>query len=963
MGVNEEIDKLRNEVSALKKEINRLCKILNNAGIKYDIEEENDNLNILNENITKEHIMLFYSLFKGRKDVYSKRSVRKDGKAAYYPVCDNFWKYGVCPRCEQKKVKCSECENKKWTPLTQTALYNHLMGFKENCSDVIGVYPMLEGDKCNFLVFDFDNHSEEVDTQWIEEVNIMRKICDDNGISIIVERSRSGKGAHIWMFFEKPVEALKARRFGDALITKGAETISLKNFRYYDRMIPAQDYLADGGLGNLIALPLQGQALKNGNSAFVNENWKPYKDQWEVLKNVKKISEKFIDEKIAQWSKLSETTVYRNDEKDKPWKASVTGISKDDVSGKVEITIANRLYINKDNLKPRLENRIRKLAAFSNREFYKNQAMGFSNNNIPRIIYCGEDIDNYIAIPRGCIEDLKNLLDGADIDYTITDERNEGKEIHVEFKGQLFDEQQKAVEVMLKYDYGILSAATAFGKTVVGAYLVAERKVNTLILVHNKEIMNNWTEDFEKFLNIDEPLPDYKTKTGRIKTRKSIIGKMYGGHNSVTGIIDVVMISSLGKPGEINSLVKNYGMVIMDECHHGGAHIAENVLKEVNAKYIYGMTATPKRNDGHEQRVYMQLGNIRYRFTAKDKALLQQIRHYVFPRFTRLAGVGKEWNINEAYKAVISSESRNKMIINDALDCVNIGRTPIIITRFKEHTELLNKMLEGKADNILILTGGKSNRERTALREKIKSVPENESLVIVATGQYIGEGFNYPRLDTMLLATPIAWAGSVEQYAGRLHRDYAGKSEVIIYDYVDCYVRVLEKMYHKRLRAYKNIGYEICTDMADKKQEVNSIFDFNNYIHVFQNDIQEAVSEIVISSPGLNKNKVNSFCELVNKITGKKIDITVVTLSPESYPASRIDITKKLIDCLVSIGINVVTCGKIYAHFAVIDKEIVWYGSMNLLSREKEDDSMLRVVNKEIAEEFYEMAAVINNIK
>lgn len=953
MDRDKEIDNLKYEIKILNEEIDRLHKILDSAGIKYDAGEK---VNIADVIITKEHIKLFYSLFKGRKDVYSKRTVRKDGKAAYYPVCNNFWEYGICPRCEQKKIKCSKCENKSWALLTQTAIYNHLSGNKEDCSDVIGIYPMLADDKCNFLVFDFDNHNDiDENTEWIEEVNAVRKICSENNVNILVERSRSGKGAHIWMFFEETIDAVVARKFGSALLTKGSETVNLKNFKYYDRMIPTQDYLTEGGLGNLIALPLQGQAVKKGNSVFVDENWQPYKNQWDILRSVKRISKSFIDEKIIEWSKngvlgvLSES----NAEMDKPCKRNK--IDNSGVKGNVEIILANQIYINKDNLKPRLQNRIRRLVAFSNPEFYKNQAMGFSVFDCPRIIYCGEDIDNYISIPRGCFEELSELLNEGNIEFKVSDERSTGRAIDVSFNGELYTEQKKAVNKMLKYDYGILGAATAFGKTVVGAYLVAQRKVNTLVLVHNKEIMNNWIEDFNKFLEINEELPNYITKTGRTKIRKSLIGKMYGGHNSVTGIIDIAMISSLGKPENINDIVKNYGMVIMDECHHGGAVIAESVLREVNAKYVYGMTATPKRNDGQEKKVYMQLGPVRYRFTAKEKAELQGIKHYVYPRFTRLVNIGSEWKINEAYKAVVTSEIRNKMIIDDAVDCINRGRTPIIITKFKEHAEILKRSLENKANNIFLLQGGRGNKERDRIRKAMQNVPKDESLIVVAIGQYIGEGFNLPRLDTMLLAVPIAWSGNVEQYAGRLHRDYEGKDDVIIYDYVDSHIRVLEKMYYKRLRAYKNIGYEIYNAVNDKKQKVNSIFDYKNYISVFEKDIEEADNEIVISSPGLNKNKVIRFCGLVKEKQEKGVKVSILTLSSDIYPESRKAITKDLINKLIENGIHVKSNENVHEHFAVIDKETVWYGSVNLLSREKEDDNIMRIVSKEIGEELLEI--------
>lgn len=467
-----------------------------------------------------------------------------------------------------------------------------------------------------------ETEGDNIDNEWIDEVNAMREICEENHVDVLVERSRSGKGAHIWLFFEDPIPAFIARKFGTVLLTKGAESVNQKNFKSYDRMIPMQDHMPEGGksggegLGNLIALPLQGQALKEGNSAFINKEWNAYPNQWFQLQSVKKISKDFIEEKIKEWGADGPLGTLSDDmsgeatidvDKTKPWERKKLQFDKTDIAGSLKLTLANQIFIKTDNIKARMQNQIRRLAAFSNPEFYKNQAMGFSTQGIPRIISCGCDVDHYICISRGCGEKLAEKLTEAGIHYKIDDYREKGKNIQIEFKGELYPEQKKAAFKMLEHDNGILSAATAFGKTAVGAYFVSERKVNTLVLVHNTEIMKNWVEDFEKFLSIDVEPPEYATKKGRVKRRKNIIGRLYAGHNSITGIIDVAMISSLGKKGEINQLVKDYGMVIMDECHHAGSQTSEEVLKEVNAQYVYGLTATPKRDDGQEQKILCSL--------------------------------------------------------------------------------------------------------------------------------------------------------------------------------------------------------------------------------------------------------------------------------------------------------------------------------------------------------------------
>lgn len=993
-----EIKLLQQKIVYLESRISYLQRLLDDANIPYKSEHEQDNgtlrtetcstagnqgAGIIKETITKRHVHFFYSYFKGRSDVYSKRAGKpnkKTGKTGYYTQCFNFWKDGICPKKSGTQTKCSDCKNQRYKKLTGDDLFKHLIGEKEDCSDVIGIYPMLPDETCNFLVFDFDNHDDDnllddganMDNTWMEEVNAMRQICCNNAVDVLVERSRSGKGAHIWIFFEEPLPVATARRFGETLLTKGAESVNLKSFQYYDRMLPMQDHMPAGGLGNLVALPLQGQALKNGNSAFIDEEWNAYPNQWEKLGNVKKLSRELVEKCIKEWgeegvlgilsadinendAESMETDVTKRKSKEKPWEKK-RRFHRSDVEGTLDITFANQIFIEVSHVKSRMQNQIRRLAAFSNPEFYKNQAMGFSVKGTPRIISCCSDVDDYICIPRGCEKKLIQELENADIEYVINDCRNEGRRIKVNFVGKLYPEQKTAAEKMLENDNGVLHAATAFGKTAVGAFLVAKRKVNTLVLVHNKEIMKNWVEDFEKFLEIDEEPPEYTTPTGRIKKRKSAIGRLDAAHNSVTGLIDIVMISSLGRAGEIHELVKNYGLVIMDECHHAAAQTAQEVLQEINAKYVYGLTATPKRDDGQEQKIFMQFGPVRYRYTAKDRAKKQGIGHYVYPRFTRLVSTetGKI-TMADANKLIVNSDVRNRQIIDDVIQCLEQDRTPLVITKNREHASFLYNSLKDKTDHIFLLRGGRSAKERDALREQMKVVPKEETIVLVATGQYIGEGFNYPRLDTMMLTMPISWEGNVEQYSGRLHRDYETKKEVIIYDYVDTHIKVLENMYHKRLRTYKKIGYHICKDLISVKQETNAIFDKESYKEIYEKDLQEASHEIVISSPGLNEAKVKRLISLTKQIQEKGVKIVVLTLKPEVYPENHIEAERKLVSELQNVGIWIELRETMHEHYAVLDGEIVWYGSMNLLSREKEEDNLMRVVSKEIALELLGM--------
>ncbi len=718
-------------------------------------------------------------------------------------------------------------------------------------------------------------------------------------------------------------------------------------------MLPAQEQMPEGGLGNLIALPLQGMALREGNSAFVDENWRPYKDQWARLQQIARLSPDFIRAGIQAWGaagELGAVSRLESIEAAQPWKKREFVLHREDVEGQLKMVDSCMLYVRTDNLRPRFCNTLRRLASFRNPLFFRNRAMGLSVKGISSIIPCFDEDEAYIGIPRGKREQVLELCRDADIPLQCEDLRNDGRAISVEFTAQLYPEQQRAAEAMLQHDIGILQAATAFGKTAVGAYLIAACKVNTLVLVHNREILKNWVEDLQKFLCINEPMPEFTTPGGRTRKRKSHIGRLFAAHCSVGGLIDVAMVTSLGAAEDISPLVREYGMVIMDECHHGAAYQANTVLNRVNARFVYGLTATPKRDDGMEQKVLMAFGPIRYRFTARQRAESQNVHHAVYPRFTRFCAVGEDLRIQELYKQVIGDAVRNELIINDILEAVASGRTPLVLTKFKAHAEFLLSALTGKVQHLFLLQGGRNTKEREEVRRRLLAVPPTEPVAVVAIGQYIGEGFNYPRLDTMMLAAPIAWEGNVEQYAGRLHRDYEGKREVIIYDYVDIRVRVFDRMYAKRLRTYKRIGYSLYKPMPlfEAVAAGGCFYESAAFERPLEKDVLEAQEEIVLSSTTLNRKGVKWFLELLAERVDKPLRVSVLTLEPSVFP-ERADEVQRLLSLLRNSGVGVQTFAEHHEHFVIIDRRIVWYGNANFLSLRKESDNVLRMENADAA--------------
>jgi conserved hypothetical protein len=880
------IKSLQSRIQALEDENRLLKERLEEAGVSYadivsgdaegvvELYDPDQGARIKKFDVTDKIASDFFMMFcRGRKDVYDLRYTNpKTGKNGYYTQCFNRWDRG-CHIQKKDGVRCKDCELRAYKPVTLPLIKAHMNGTDPNGNDVVAIYPMLENNLCQLLVFDFDNHAKgaeqedyaNIDDGWKEEINALRHICKNLDVDAVVERSRSGRGAHLWIFFKEMVPARLARRFGFALLEKGAESVNLKSFKYYDRMIPTQDALPEGGLGNVIALPLQGMALKFGNSAFIDENWNAYEDQLNVLAGTRRLTRQGIEDYLSLWYSTGSTS--EDNGTDAPWDKN-SEIEAGSVKGVVRIVLADRIYIDSTGMSNKTKRQLRRMATFSNKQYFQNQAMDMPNYDESRFIYLGSDEGKYIVLPRGLREEILKKFDNAGISYKIEDKRTKGQELNISFRGELRESQIPAVETMLENETGILHAATAFGKTVVCCDMIARRGISTLILVDRADLMNQWIKRLEEFLDIDEELPEYQTKTGRTRKRKSLIGNLQGAHDTLTGIVDVAMIRSLKKKDGFHPKLKEYAQVYFDECHHAASDSAIEVLQEINAKYVYGVTATPKRGDGKEKINEFLLGPIRYRFTAKDRAEEQNINHLVYPRFTRTVKphhLSKTPYGNDAYELIRNNDVRDEQIIRGVADCVQAGRTPVVLTKYVDHAKKLSERLKTYADRLILLTGANGTKARRAQVEELNKVDDSDSLILVGTGSLLGEGFDFPRLDTLFMATPVSGENVVEQYVGRLNRDYDGKENVIVYDYVDSHIPKFDKMYSARLKAYKKIGYELCVNMDGEKQKANAIYDIENYAETYWKDLEEANSAVVVSSPRLNNQKVDRIINMLGK--------------------------------------------------------------------------------------------------
>lgn len=775
MDIQEQLNQALREIDSLKKENIQLKKDL----YKAQGRNRTSSIKKTNDFTPKEKaaILLFMSLFRGRSDVFAQRwESSTTGKSGYSPVCENEWDKELC---RKPKIKCQDCSHQLFPNLTPQFIYEHLTGRK-----TVGIFPLLEDNTCHFLAVDFDKK------EWQDDVRAFIETCKNLGVTYHIERSRSGEGAHIWFFFEKAISASLARKFGLNLLSKTNERRFEVGMDSFDRMFPNQDILPKGGFGNLIALPLQKQAKMKGNSVFVDDTFQEFADQWQYLSSIKKISEKSI---------LQIVTNLSEEENSIQLKEKVENIN---LPKEVTIELNQGIQIPKILLTSKILNELQKLATFGNPEFFKAQAKRFSTHRIPRLIDCTKIDDNMLILPRGLLEKVEEIFFKYKISLKVLNNQFVGKPIAAKFHGQLTIQQEDAVTSMVNYDNGVLAADTGFGKTVTGAALISKSGINTLIIVHRTQLVEQWKEKLSTFLNI----PGKE------------IGQIGGGKNNPTYNIDISTIQALNHNGVIKSELHHYGQIIVDECHHISAVSFEKVLRTVRAKKVYGLTATPVRKDGLHPIIFMQCGPIRYKTNNKQQANIRPFKQTLVKRETFMKT--NETDIQAIYSLLSTNKERNEMIFNDVLKALDEKRSPIVLTERLDHINELNELFKGFAKNIIILSGAMKKKERQQALEKLIKLPDSEERLLIATGKYVGEGFDDSRLDTLFLTMPISWKGTLQQYVGRLHRNHSDKNEVKVFDYVDTNVDVLLKMFEKRLKGYKDIGYSQYGENKEKSQQI-----------------------------------------------------------------------------------------------------------------------------------------------
>ena len=925
---------MSDELSRLRAENARLRALLAQHGIAVD---EPENMSPRKPALSLEKkVVLFRSLFQGREDLFARRWFSPTtGKSGYQPVCAREWNREYC---DKKKFKCAECPNREFQPLGYDDIYRHLEGKDPNGRDVIGVYAILPDNTCQFLCCDFDDKSCEHGYQ--KDVMAYVGVCRDWGIPAYIERSRSGNGAHVWILFDEPVKARTARGLGNAILTEAMECEGRMSFKSYDRFFPNQDFMPAGGFGNLVALHLQGRARKEGNSVFVNDDFVPFRNQWEYLQDMKKMSAAEVERLISRYDKEPLGGLSKSSES-APWeRPQQRPMTKVDFPKVISIIRSSGIYIPIDKLSAKAINHLKRLAAFKNPEFYAKLGMRLPVYNLPRIISCSEIMDDYLILPRGCEEAATDFLKSNDVEVRIDDKINPGARIDVWFKGSLYEEQQRAIEALEAHRCGTLYATTAFGKTVTASALIAQKKVNTLILVHTKALLDQWRERLEEYLSTDFQPEEHHKGRGRRKKFQQF-GALSSTENTLNGKIDIALLQSCMSDNEVKQFVRDYGMVIVDECHHAPAVNFERVLREVNARFVYGLTATPIRKDGHQPIIFMQCGEIRYTADSKSQQTQQSFRRLLIPRFTSHRNLKADGgNYAQVIDELIESESRNKQILDDIASNLAEGRTPIILTARTAHVDLLAEECRQICPNVFRLVGNDSAKTKREVMEQLSLVPADEPLVVVATGKYVGEGFDLPRLDTLMLALPVSWKGLIAQYSGRLHRNYPGKTETRIYDYIDLRVPICDSMYRKRLNGYKAVGYSIAVANEGLFAEptTETIFDATNLERPFHKDLSKARQSIVISTTRLRWNRTPRIIELFAAASLRGVDITIIISETDHRELE-----------LQAMGFNILHRPTYKMQCAVIDQRIGWYGSVNLVGHSLADAGVIRMATSEFA--------------
>ena len=736
---------------------------------------------------TPEKIALFRTLFRGREDVYPVLWVsERTGKKGYSPARRRA-SGSTKERMRKADGTAGDDMAKDYLPLTDEVVAAHLTG-----QTTIGVYPLLRDDTCWFLACDFDKEG------WALDAQEFLAVCGRHGVPAHLERSRSGNGGHVWIFFSSPVPAVSARRLGTWLLRETMVCRAEMDLASYDRFFPNQDFLPRAGFGNLIALPLQKKCRVLGHTEFLDTTQRPWPDQWAFLSHVKRVTPPQLEALLASVSGALVAAgpgtvgcgpkLLREERRAPP---------------RISCILSCDICLEKAGIPPSLLSEIKHLASLHNPVFYERQKLRLSTARTPRFIKCYQEDVTHIRLPRGVLGDVEAAVKTAGSRLVTTDLRHIPDRLALTFRGTLSPLQEEAVNRLLSHDQGVLVAPPGTGKTVMGCYIAAARSLPTLILVHRNPLLDQWRAQLVSLLGLSP----------------KEVGQIGAGKHRRTKRIDLAMIQSLRDLEGGDEFFRDYGLIIVDECHHLPAFSFESSVKQAPVRYLLGLTATPYRRDGLQDIITMQCGPIRHTISSRQAGSLSELGLELMIRQTGFAfPEGEDTSIQEVFAALVQNQERTARICDDILEALENGGRCLVLSERKEHCRAIAGRLVREGKVPFVLDGGLRKRARDAILDAIRSKvrergepktgePPATDLLVIATGQYLGEGFDCPQIDTLFLAFPVSFKGKLIQYVGRIMRASEGKSRVRVYDYADVQVSALKRMFAKRLRTYRNLGF------------------------------------------------------------------------------------------------------------------------------------------------------------
>lgn len=887
------------EYRQLEAENKRIKQLLKENGIFYleDGEELSSN----------EKIEIFKSYFRGNDNVFACRFWNKNqNKYGWAPSCKNNLKE-CCPHKHRMKQKCIECQYFERESLTTEVLSKHL---KDAEFLGIGLYPLQNNSTCYFMAIDFD------EDDWFEAMLCVYRIARELELECVMEKSASGQGGHLWFFFSTAIHAYKARKLANRLLEKAMNRNKNISFKSFDRIFPNQDYVSEKGLGNLIAAPFWKHALlsKQRSTCFIDTDGKFIKHPMEYLAQIRKITQ----EEIEVLTQYEEDYFFENDQ------LSLSLDTDFKYSWKIECIEESMLRISKHGLNAATLSLLKRSASIINPDYKNKVQMKLPIYNTPRIKCWYEETDQYLYIPRGRFEFLKERMPGTQ--WIYENHCIQGKEIEVAFKGNIRVDQSSAITKLMKYDLGILKAEPGWGKTIATIYLIAQLKVSTLIIVNRVVLQKQWVNQIKEFLQYE----------GCDKKKNTYIGRIDGNNKKVFGNIDVAVDKSLASMENIDEILSNYGMVVVDECHNIGSTTYDLILKRVKAKRVYGLSATPDKQKGLFPVVQMYCGPVR---VSENKKSVSAMHKILIPRYTNTRILEKDYNPTELLQYLCENQARNYMIFQDVLKEYRENSQCIVLSERIEHLETLKQMLEQSVENVFIIHGKTKIKDRNETLQKLKDL-SGKPFVLLAISKGIGEGFDLPALRTLFITAPFSADYRVIQYTGRIEREFENKDTIKVYDYVDSEIRMAKSMYEKRLKVYLSNGYYIQNETNDIDAE-KMLFDYESFQKQVVDDMKNAKKEITFFSTTNDFESFYQFYDLLSKLHWNGIQIHFV-VNDKTNP--------QIVKYMTGLGGNVIY-SEHAMHLIVIDKEIVWNCPSDLFESGNFEDGYLRYESIQLASE------------